>query len=120
MDNFIQYNLSFGKYVGDKILVIIGQCINVVIDGDLKVYCGIGDNFFIFFIVLVDGENCENESIINILEWEIYKVIVMFIVVDDLIYFVIVVIFFCCLEVLKVSYEKVNGVFFFGKKWVKK
>ena len=120
MDNFTQYNLSFGKHVGDKILATIGQRINAAIDGDLKVYRGIGDNFLILSTAPVDGENRENESIINTLEWEIHKAIVTPIAVDDLIHSVTAAISSCRLEASKASYEKVNGVLSFGKKRAKK
>tara|TARA_A200000159_G_scaffold157180_1_gene172966 strand:- start:1255 stop:3798 length:2544 start_codon:yes stop_codon:yes gene_type:complete len=120
MDNFTQYNLSFGKHVGDKILATIAQRISAVIEGDLKVYRGIGDNFLILSTAPVDGENRENENTINTLEWEIHKAIVTPIAVDDLNHSVTAAISSCRLEASKASYEKVNGVLSFGKKRAKK
>jgi PAS domain S-box-containing protein/diguanylate cyclase (GGDEF)-like protein len=120
MDNFTQYNLSFGKHVGDKILATIAQRISAAIEGDLKVYRGIGDNFLILSTAPVDGENRENENVINTLEWEVHKAIVTPIEVDDLIHSVTAAISSCRLEASKASYEKVNGVLSFGKKRAKK
>ena len=120
MDNFTQYNLSFGKHVGDRILATIAQRISAAIEGDLKVYRGIGDNFMILSTAPVDGENRENENVINTLEWEVHKAIVTPIEVDDLIHSVTAAISSCRLEASKASYEKVNGVLSFGKKRAKK
>ena len=120
MDNFTQYNLSFGKHVGDRILATIAQRISAAIEGDLKVYRGIGDNFLILSTAPVDGENRENENVINTLEWEVHKAIVTPIEVDDLIHSVTAAISSCRLEASKASYEKVNGVLSFGKKRAKK
>ena len=120
MDNFTQYNLSFGKHVGDRILATIAQRISATIEGDLKVYRGIGDNFLILSTAPVDGENRENENTINTLEWEIHKAIVTPIAVDDLMHSVTAAISSCRLEASKASYEKVNGVLSFGKKRAKK
>lgn len=120
MDSFTQYNLSFGKHVGDKILATIGERIKQVLDGDLRVYRGIGDNFLILSIAPIDGENRESENPINTLEWEIHKAIVMPIQVDDLSHSVTAAISSCRLEASKASYEKVNGVLSFGKKRAKK
>nr|WP_123325797.1 bifunctional diguanylate cyclase/phosphodiesterase [Alteromonas oceani] len=120
MDNFTQYNLSFGKHVGDRILATIAQRISAAIEGDLKVYRGIGDNFLILSTAPVDGENRENENVINTLEWEVHKAIVTPIEVDDLIHSVTAAISSCRLAASKASYEKVNGVLSFGKKRAKK
>lgn len=120
MDNFTQYNLSFGKHVGDKILATIAGRLSATIEGDLKVYRGIGDNFLILSTAPVDGENRENENIINALEWEVHKAIVTPIAVEDLVHTVTAAISSCRLEASKASYEKVNGVLSFGKKRAKK
>ena len=120
MDNFTQYNLSFGKHVGDRILATIAQRISAAIEGDLKAYRGIGDNFLILSTTPVDGGNRENENTINTLEWAIHKAIVTPIEVDDLEHSVTAAISSCRLEASKASYEKVNGVLSFGKKRAKK
>ena len=120
MDNFTQYNLSFGKHVGDRILAEIARRIKNIVEGDLKVYRGMGDNFLILSTAPIAAERHESDNLINTLEWEVHKAITSPITLDALIHSVSAAISSCRLEASMASYEKINGILAFGKKRAKK
>ncbi|GGF82531.1 putative bifunctional diguanylate cyclase/phosphodiesterase [Alteromonas lipolytica] len=119
MDNFTQYNLSFGKHVGDSILLVIAGRLSEVVGEMLKVYRGFGDNFLILSTTPIDGSR-DSDNVINSLEWELHKLITAPIEVDKLTHHVTAAISSCRLEASKASYEKINGILSFGKKRAKK
>ncbi|NVK56091.1 MAG: EAL domain-containing protein [Alteromonadaceae bacterium] len=119
MDNFTQYNLSFGKNVGDKILLTIAKRLNSVLTPDLKVYRGIGDNFLILSSAPIGGDEQSHEQI-NKLENELNKAIQEPIAFAELSHSVTAAISSCRLEASKASYERINGILSFANKRAKK
>ncbi|MDC8831711.1 putative bifunctional diguanylate cyclase/phosphodiesterase [Alteromonas gilva] len=119
MDNFTQYNLSFGKNVGDKILLTIAERLTNVVSQGLKVYRGIGDNFLILSTAPI-GSDQQSHDNINMLEYALNKAIKEPVVTADLSHAVTAAISSCRLEASKASYEKINGILSFANKRAKK
>ena len=120
MDNFAQYNLSFGKHVGDAILRIIGQRLKKLLPEGLMLYRGIGDNFLILSTTPIDSHAKQSSMILDSLEWECHKQISAPLTISKLVHNVTAAIASCRLDARKASYEKINGVLTFGKKRAKK
>lgn len=120
MDNFTQYNLSFGKHVGDAILRTLGLRLNKVLPEGLTLYRGIGDNFMILSTTPIENDAKQLNLILDSLEWECHKQISAPLTISKLVHNVTAAIASCRLDAKKASNEKINGVLTFGKKRAKK
>lgn len=120
MDNFTQYNLSFGKHVGDAILKTLGLRLKKLLPAELTLYRGIGDNFMILSTTPIDNETKQSGVLLDSIEWECHKQISAPLTISKLVHNVTAAIASCRLEAKKATYEKINGVLTFGKKRAKK
>lgn len=120
MDNFTQYNLSFGKLVGDAILQELSRRLVALLPSEFSLYRGIGDNFLILSTTLLAAHSKQIHDQVNSLEWAFRKNIEQPILISGLNHSVTASISSCQIDASSATYEKVTGVLAFSKKLAKK
>lgn len=73
IDNFAQFNLSFGKETGDYILRIFAGRLKKAVSSRFQIYSGLGDKFYIVYKSPFDSERDHNVmELIDTVEWNVH------------------------------------------------
>ena len=119
IDNFAQYNLSFGKETGDYILRVIAGRIKRTISGDFKAYRGLADRFFVLFTTPLEQDDKQTLEKLNSMEWSLFNEVLSEMTLHGHSQMVTASISAAHIQGDTASYEKVIGVLEFGRKRAK-
>ncbi len=118
VDNFAQYNVSFGNETGDYILKIVSERIQNALTDDFSAYRGIGDNFFILYRKCVAEHKPVLQQLNNI-EWRLHTDIMSEMTIHGHSHVVTSAVASAHIKGDSATYEKVIGVLEFGKRRAK-
>lgn len=118
VDNFAQYNVSFGKETGDYILKVVSERIQNALSQHFAAYRGIGDNFFILYRECV-SEQQECLQQLNNMEWRLHSDIMSEMTIHGHSHVVTSAVASAHIQGESATYEKVIGILEFGKRRAK-
>ncbi|WP_414830483.1 EAL domain-containing protein [Alteromonas sp. H39] len=119
LDNFSQYNLSFGKATGDYILQVIAGRLRRNLSSRFNVYRGVADQFIILHAEPVLETDKTITEMLNTMEWMLYNDVLSEMTLHGHSHVVTSSISSAHIHGSTASYEKVIGILEFGKKRAK-
>jgi PAS domain S-box-containing protein/diguanylate cyclase (GGDEF)-like protein len=120
IDNFAQYNLSFGKDIGDMIIKNFSDRITSLLPESFKAYRGIGDNFMILKESPVLDTDLDCLAIITKFESELYQKLHEPMLIFSLNHMITVALSSARILGRSASYETLTSILAFGNKRAKK
>ncbi|GGW75685.1 hypothetical protein GCM10007391_05030 [Alteromonas halophila] len=73
LDNFSQFNLSFGKSTGDYILRVLAGRISRTLSASFKVFRGTADEFLILYTLPVKFDDESVANTLDDMEWQLHE-----------------------------------------------
>ncbi len=119
LDNFSQYNLSFGKATGDYILQVVAGRLKRCLSSRFSIYRGVADQFIILHAEPVPEKDREVTEMLNAMEWSLYNDVLSEMTLHGHSHVVTSSISSAHIHGRTASYEKVIGILEFGKKRAK-
>lgn len=121
IDNFAQFNLSFGKETGDYILRIFAGRIKKAISSRFQVYSGLGDKFYILFKEPFDeSKDAATMDLIDSIEWGVHSELGKEFTLHGHSQLVSTSLASTYVHAQDASYEKITGILDFGTRQAKK
>lgn len=119
LDNFSQYNLSFGKATGDYILQVIAGRLKRCLSSRFTIYRGVADQFIILHTDPVSESDKQITEVLNAMEWTLFNDVLSEMTLHGHSHTVTSSISSAHIHGNTASYEKVIGILEFGKKRAK-
>lgn len=119
LDNFSQYNLSFGKATGDYILQVIAGRLKRCLPARFTSYRGVADQFIILHNAPVSEKDKQLTEALNAMEWTLFNDVLSEMRLHGHSHAVTSSISSAHIHGSTASYEKVIGILEFGKKRAK-
>ncbi|WP_218313051.1 putative bifunctional diguanylate cyclase/phosphodiesterase [Alteromonas antoniana] len=119
LDNFSQYNLSFGKATGDYILQVIAGRLKRCLSSRFSIYRGVADQFIILHAEPVLETDKKVTDMLNSMEWSLYNDVLSEMTLHGHSHVITSSISSAHIHGSTASYEKVIGILEFGKKRAK-
>ena len=119
LDNFSQYNLSFGKTTGDYILQVIAGRLKRSLSSRFSIYRGVADQFIVLHAQPIVGDDKQITEMLNSMEWALYNDVLNEMTLHGHSHIVTSSISSAHIHGSTASYEKVIGILEFGKKRAK-
>ena len=121
IDNFAQFNMSFGKDTGDYILRIFAGRLEKALSSRFQAYSGLGDRFYILYKDPFDEATDKSVlDLIDAVEWNIHSELSKEFSLHGHLQVVTTSLASTYIHALDATYEKVIGILDFGSERAKK
>lgn len=119
VDKFSQFNLTFGKDIGDFILKILAKRIETHVPALFNAYRGDADRFFLVYSAPFNANDTAIEEIRNEAEWKLQRDVFADITLHDHLHPLSASVSSALIDGKLATYEKVVGILEFGRNRAK-